>query len=75
MHLSEATLYVPAQSLDDYKAADQWKEFGAILPLEDAPASVDNIPSTTSNCQKIIRDGNLFIIRDGVEYNVMGQQL
>lgn len=75
MPLSEATLYVPAQSLDDYKAADQWKEFGTILPLEGTPSSVENIPSTTTNCQKIIRDGNLVIIRDGVEYNVMGQQL
>ena len=34
MPLSEATLYVPAQSLDDYKAAEQWKEFGTILPIE-----------------------------------------
>ena len=34
MPLSEATLYVPAQSLDDYKAADQWKDFGTILPIE-----------------------------------------
>ena len=75
MPLSEATLYVPAQSLDDYKAAEQWKEFGTILPLEDTPSSVENIPSTTTTCQKIIRDGNLVIIRDGVEYNVMGQQL
>ena len=76
MPLSDATLFVPAQSLDDYKAADQWKEFGTILPLEDTPSSVENIPSTMTNCQKkILRDGNLVIIRDGVDYNVMGQQL
>ena len=37
--------------------------------------AVDNIQSSTTNCQKIIRNGNLVIIRDGVEYNVMGQQL
>ena len=29
---SEATLYVSAQSLDIYNAAEQWKDFGAILP-------------------------------------------
>lgn len=34
MPLAEATLYVPAQSLDDYKAAEQWNEFGTILPIE-----------------------------------------
>ena len=31
--ISEATLYVPASALDAYKAADQWKNFGTILPL------------------------------------------
>ena len=75
MPLPEAILYVPAQSLDDYKAADQWKEFGTILPLEDAPSSVENIPSTMTNCQKIIRNGQLLILRDGKTYNVMGQEL
>ena len=34
MPLSKATLYVPAQSLDDYKAAWQWNAFGTILPIE-----------------------------------------
>ena len=31
---SEATLYVPASALEAYKAADQWKDFGTILPIE-----------------------------------------
>jgi hypothetical protein len=75
MPLPEAILYVPAQSMDDYKAADQWKEFGTILPLEAAPSSVENIPSTMTNCQKIIRNGQLLILRDGVEYTIMGQKL
>jgi hypothetical protein len=30
---SSATLYVPASSVDAYKAADQWKKFGTILPI------------------------------------------
>ena len=41
---SEATLYVPASALEAYKAADQWKEFGTILPIEDA----NGISSTTA---------------------------
>lgn len=28
-----ATLYVPAESLDLYKSAEQWKEFGTIMPI------------------------------------------
>jgi hypothetical protein len=31
---STATLYVPAGSVDAYKAAEQWKEFGQILPIK-----------------------------------------
>ena len=32
--LTDATLYVPAESVEAYKNADQWKEFGQILPIE-----------------------------------------
>ena len=31
--------------------------------------------SPTTNCQKIIRNGQLLILRDGVEYTIMGQKL
>ena len=33
MPRDRATLFVPASSLEDYKAADQWKDFGMILPI------------------------------------------
>ena len=33
-HLSNCTLYVPAQSIAAYQTADVWKEFGNILPIE-----------------------------------------
>ena len=35
--VSNATLYVPAESVDAYKNADQWKDFGQILPIEQTP--------------------------------------
>ena len=34
-HLSNCTLYVPAQSIAAYQTADVWKEFGNILPIEE----------------------------------------
>ena len=37
--LSEATLYVPASALNAYKNADQWKDFGTILPIEEESPS------------------------------------
>ena len=67
---------VPQGTLKLYREAPYWQEFFNIAESE-VMAGVENTmkPSTMTNCQKIIRDGNLVIIRDGVEYNVMGQQL
>ena len=77
MPLTEATLYVPAQSLDDYKAAEQWKEFGTILPIEETPTGVENTynTSSTADTNKLIRDGQLIIVRGGKSYSVTGQEL
>ena len=32
-------------------------------------------PSPMTDCQKLLRNGQLIILRDGVEYNAMGQEL
>lgn len=37
--------------------------------------AVDNIPSPTTTCQKLLRDGQLLILRDGKTYTVIGQEL
>ena len=34
---SACTLYVPAESIEAYKTADVWKEFGTILPIGGQP--------------------------------------
>ena len=75
--LSEATLYVPAQSLDDYKAAEQWKDFGTILPIEELPAAVENThnSSSTTNPKKLLRNGQVYILQDGKTYTVMGAEV
>ena len=37
--------------------------------------ALDNTHSQSTNCQKILRDGQLIILRDGVEYNAIGMEL
>ena len=37
--------------------------------------AVDNITTNNANIQKIMRDGQLIILRDGVEYNAIGVEL
>ena len=72
--ITEATLYVPEQSLDDYKAAYQWKDFGSILPLE-APSAVENTRLPIANGAKLLRNGQVYILQDGNTYNIMGQKI
>ena len=145
MPLSEATLYVPAQSLDDYKAAEQWKKFGTILPIEgeseeeielqdtemtivftnsedndseiyrqtltikvpiaptiagftflywqpvaepitneitiqaiyeaNTPTSTEVYVNPANPTQKLLRNGQVYILQDGKTYTIMGQEL
>ena len=35
---ANCTLYVPAESVELYKAAEGWKEFGEILPIDESSA-------------------------------------
>jgi hypothetical protein len=60
---SEATLYVPASSVEAYKEADEWKEFGTILPIE--PTAVKEMKvSNASNAER-----GLFHDLSGRRYN------
>ena len=70
---SAATLYVPEESLEDYKSAIYWKDFGTILPI--APTGTENTHSKNNNSSsftKVILNGQLLILRDGKTYTVMG---
>ena len=67
-------VYVPDEVVPAYQAAPVWQEFN-IQGKSNAPAAIDNILSPTTNCQKLLRDGQLIILRDGVEYNALGQEL
>ena len=73
--ITDATLYVPEQSLDDYKAADQWKDFGTILPLEEAPSAVENTRLPIANGAKLLRNGQVYILKDNKVYTLMGAEI
>jgi hypothetical protein len=53
-----------------YTILTKHEENGSTTSVENT-----NTPSPTTNCQKIIRNGQLLILRDGVEYTIMGQEL
>jgi hypothetical protein len=48
---------------------------GEFTTQSDVTTSVSDSQSPMANCQKIFRNGQLIILRDGVEYNAMGQEI
>ena len=67
-------LYVPIGTSLQYETADYWCEFFNVIEYN-APSAIDNIPSSTANTRKILRNGQLLIIRDGKTYSVIGQKV
>ena len=71
------TLFVPCAALSDYQAHEQWGQFTTIecISSEEAETEEVVVESGTTTIQKIMRDGQLIILRDGVEYNAMGAEI
>ena len=67
-------LYVPCESKEDYEYDSFWGKFKFIECIN-VESAVDNIPTAITNVQKIFRDDQLLIIRDGKRYNVIGQEI
>ena len=74
-----AYLYIPCDSKRDYTLDPVWGKFQHIECLNDEPITgVENIDTPSqrpTNVQKLLRNGQLIIVRDGVEYNAMGQEM
>ena len=69
---SACTLYVPKGSLSTYQAADVWKEFGKIIGI-DAPQGIHNLSSDHIQSTKIIRNGQVYILRGEKIYTIDGR--
>ena len=67
-------VYVPDNAVEAYKDDPYWQEFD-IQGESKAPSAVDNIPSAVTNTEKIMRNGQLLILRDGKTYNTMGAEI
>lgn len=47
-------LYVPAGSVDSYKSAKQWKDFGSILPISAQDAETETTTVTTTTTENAV---------------------
>ena len=69
------TLFVPCAALSDYQAHEQWGKFTTIECISSEEADTEDVVLESGTTTKIMRDGQLSILRDGVEYNAMGQEI
>ena len=65
---------VPDESVSVYKSAPVWQEFN-IQGKSEVLAALDNIHVENSDTRKLLRDGQLLIIRDGKTYTIMGAEI
>ena len=65
-------LYVPAGSVDAYKAAEVWKEFD-VQPMSNVSTAISNVQSDKVQCTKTLRNGQLLIEKNGQIYTVDGR--
>ena len=47
--------------------------YGTLYAIWKSTTDVDHLPTQTNNVKKIMQDGQIFILRDGKIYNIMGQ--
>ena len=74
--LSEVCLYVPESAVNTYKNTAVWQDFYPIVPIGTIPTAVDQINQQSQiKNQKLIKNGQLLIVRDGKIYTVTGQRV
>ena len=67
-------VHVPAGTIPNYQVATGWKYFSKFLEISDETA-ISETEQQNKSSRKIIRDGQVLILRNGVTYDMMGNTL
>ena len=67
-------LYVQKESVNLYKNSNGWKEFTNIIGI-DTPEGLANPSAIHRRSRKLLRDGQIFILRGEKVYTVTGQEV
>ena len=73
LNQSKIILYVPIEAVDTYKSIPVWQDFD--IEGKNTINSVENNYIPSANTQKLLRNGQLVIVRDGKTYNAMGVEM
>ena len=68
-------IHVPAGAIRDYQLATGWSEFIYYYEIEEEEQAIQTTEQQSKPSRKIIRDGQVLILRNGVTYDMMGQTL
>ena len=71
VNCSSIPLYVPEESIEEYRLADQWREFNPILPIEEGMTEINN----PQQSPKQLRDNQIYILRGDKTYTLQGQEV
>ena len=71
---TEAPVYVPDESVNTYKAHPVWGRLNIIAKSE-APTALENVSATHGETTKLLRDGQILILRGDKTYTVTGQEV
>ena len=69
-----ATLYVPAEYIDTYSNTLWWEDFKEIRAIT-TTAAPEVFVNPTNPAQKLLRNGQVYILQDGKTYTITGQKL
>lgn len=67
-------VYVPATSVSEYNADEYWKEFN-IIGYNAPTSTVNPTADPTTTPQKVLRNGQVYILRNGHTYTLSGQEV
>lgn len=67
-------LYVPKTAVETYKAAETWQEFDVQAQASD-PTGIESAPSGQTQPRKVVRDGQVVILREDKAYSIEGKEL
>ena len=73
-------IHVPAGTIPNYQVATGWRYFSNFLEISGATAisektAISETEQQNKSSRKIIRDGQVLILRNGVTYDMMGNTL
>ena len=68
-------LYVPRESIEAYKGADQWNAFGDNIKAIGSATGIDNVQGDGEQNIKALHNGQLYILRNGKLFNATGAEV